>query len=528
MMPPPASGLTRRRLVAALGAALGSGFATQALSIGLVSDFQRPPDFEPLNRRPRVVILGAGIAGLVSAFELGKAGFDCTIVEARPRVGGRSWTVRGGDSFTEIGGATQTCGFDPGHYLNPGPWRIPYHHRGMLHYARILGVALQPLIQNNYGAYVRHGDPALPLADQNVRQRVVVADYLGRTAELLARCIARGALDDVLAGADKAAALAALKAGGALDDDYVYRFNDYRGWDVPPGGGGQPPVPSTPLGLHDLFASNLASWLPALFDGDHQPTLFEPVGGMDRMPHGFVASPDFKARLLLGREVTEIRQDENGVRIVHRDPATGATAAATGDYCLCTIPASVLYRIPADFPAPVQAALSAIPYGAASKVGLQFRRRFWEEDDAIYGGASYMDGSLRGIAYPSYGFMGPKGVLQAEYDIETRAALEYEALPPADRVQRALNATARIHLQATAEFDNGFAVAWHRVPYSHGCYGLWSADGRERLMPLLMQPAGRVHFAGEHLSYLPAWQEGALLSGLEAATAIYVRARQGN
>ncbi len=526
MKQPTVAGLTRRRAIAALGAALGSGFATQAMSAGLVSDFQ-PPDFGRLDRAPRVVILGAGIAGLVSAFELGLAGFDCVILEARGRIGGRSWTVRGGDSFTEIGGAAQTCGFDAGHYLNPGPWRIPYHHRGMLHYARLLGVAMQPLIQNNFGAYVRHGDTSRPLAGQNIPQRMLVADYLGRTAEMLAGCIDRGALDDALDPALKAAVLAGLRAGGGLDEDYAYRFNVFRGWDVPPGGGGQPPVASAPFSLQDLFGSNLASWLPAIFDGDHQPTLFEPVGGMDRMPAGFVASPDFKARLRLGREVAEIRQDDRGVRIVHRDVATGVAEVETGDYCLCTIPASVLYRIPADLPAPVQAALAGIPYGAASKVGLQFRRRFWEEDEAIYGGMTYMDGSLRGIAYPSYGFFGAKGVLQAEYDVNTRAALEYTALAPADRIERALNVVNRIHLQALDTFDNGVSVAWHRVPYTQGCFGLWNAESRERLMPLLTRPAGRIQFAGAHLSYLPAWQEGALLSGLEATATIYQRARQG-
>lgn len=526
MKQPTVAGMTRRRLVAAFGAALGSGLATQALSAGLVSDFQ-PPDFDRLDRAPRVVILGAGIAGLVSAFELGRAGFDCVIIEARERVGGRSWTVRGGDRFTEIGGASQTCGFDPGHYLNPGPWRIPYHHRGMLHYARRLGVAVQPLIQNNFAAYVRHGDTRRPLAGRNLPQRMLVADYFGRTAEMLASCIDRGMLDDVLDPPLKAAVLAGLRAGGCLDEDYSYRGNVFRGWDVPPGGAGHPPVPSIPFSLRDLFGSNLASWLPEIFDGEHQPTLFEPVGGMDRMPTGFVASPEFKARLRLGREVAEIRQDDNGVRIVHRDAVTGATEVETGDYCFCTIPASVLYRIPADFPTDVRTALAGIPYGAASKVGLQFGRRFWEEDEAIYGGNTYMDGSLRGIAYPSHGFLGAKGVLQAEYDVDTRAALEYSALSPADRVQRALNVANRIHPQALDTFESGFSVAWHRVPYTHGCYGLWSADSRARLMPVLTRPAGRVHFAGEHLSYLPAWQEGALLSGLEATAAIYQRGRLG-
>ncbi len=65
---------------------------------------------------------------MCSAYELGKVGYDCQILEARDRSGGRCWTLRGGDSFTEIDGQTQTVQFDSDLYFNTGPARIPYHH----------------------------------------------------------------------------------------------------------------------------------------------------------------------------------------------------------------------------------------------------------------------------------------------------------------------------------------------------------------------------------------------------------------
>src|SRR3981081_4269771 len=87
-----------------------------------------------------VLILGAGLAGLVAAYELRKAGYRVQVLEYERRSGGRGWALRGGDSYTELGGFTQRCEFDRGLYFNTGPWRIPYHHRGLLDYCKRVGV----------------------------------------------------------------------------------------------------------------------------------------------------------------------------------------------------------------------------------------------------------------------------------------------------------------------------------------------------------------------------------------------------
>ena len=87
-----------------------------------------------------VLVLGAGVAGMTAALELRDAGYQVQVLEYNGRSGGRNWSIRGGDRYTELGGATQECLFDKGLYINPGPWRIPYHHRGMLHYCKVLGV----------------------------------------------------------------------------------------------------------------------------------------------------------------------------------------------------------------------------------------------------------------------------------------------------------------------------------------------------------------------------------------------------
>ncbi len=88
----------------------------------------------------KVVILGGGIAGLVAAYELRKAGWSVTLLEARERCGGRNWTIRGGTDVEFTTGFKQSCSFDEGNYFNAGPARLPSIHHNMLNYCQELGV----------------------------------------------------------------------------------------------------------------------------------------------------------------------------------------------------------------------------------------------------------------------------------------------------------------------------------------------------------------------------------------------------
>jgi monoamine oxidase len=98
-----------------------------------------------------------------------------------------------------------------------------------------------------------------------------------------------------------------------------------------------------------------------------------------------------------------------------------------------------------------------------------------------------------------------------------------ESLSPAERIGRALAFGAQIHPQYPAEFDNGMAVAWHRVPSNFGCYGQWTDAARSSHYRNLCAIDGRILLAGEHASYIPAWQEGAVLSSLDAITRLHER-----
>jgi monoamine oxidase len=187
--------LSRRQLLQMIGATAGSAAMYQAMStLGFAAEspFQGPVDLQGAPKGASVLILGAGLAGMSAAYELRNAGYQVQVLEYNARPGGRNWTLRGGDRYTELGGFTQQCEFDKDLYINPGPWRIPYHHHAMMHYTKRFGIALEPFFQVNYNAYL-HSSQAFGGKPQRFRE--VKADYQGHVAELLAKATRQNSLD---------------------------------------------------------------------------------------------------------------------------------------------------------------------------------------------------------------------------------------------------------------------------------------------------------------------------------------------
>src|ERR1700683_1118989 len=233
--------MSRRSLFRMIGAVAGSAVMYEAMSeLGFAgeSGYSGPIELTGDVKGASVLILGAGVAGMAAAYELRKAGYRVQILEYNDRPGGRNWSLYGGDTYTELGGFTQHVQFADGLYLNPGPWRIPYHHRAVLDYCQRLKVALEPFTQVNYATYL-HSSKAFGGKAQ--RYREVQADFNGHVAELLAKAANQSQLDQAVSQEDKEVLLEAMRTWGALDQNYEYKksllTSERRGYASDPGGG---------------------------------------------------------------------------------------------------------------------------------------------------------------------------------------------------------------------------------------------------------------------------------------------------
>lgn len=280
---------------------------------------------------------------MTAALELSKQGYECEIFEYNDRAGGRVWSVRAGTRFAELGGATQISDFAEGQYLNPGPWRIPYSHGALLDYCRRLGVDLEIFINHNRNALIHRTDAN---DGQLVHRNPATVNFVGYTSELLAKATSQGALDQELTADDREKLLEALRTWDALDREYRYTVSSRRGYDEYMGAGHHPRIPSEPQALQELLDAE--AW--RAFGGEwayESLTMFQPVGGMDRIARAFEREAGHMIRYQ--PKVTEIRQDDNGVRVTYEDRADGSVPEATADHCICTIPLSVLSQFPSDF-----------------------------------------------------------------------------------------------------------------------------------------------------------------------------------
>ena len=488
------------------------------------TDFPAPPNLSGAAPGTSVLVLGAGLAGMLAAYELKRAGYNVRVLEFQTRSGGRNMTLRGGDSLTELGGATQTVGFSPGNYINPGPWRIPYHHQAILHYCKAFGVALEPFIEVNHNAYL-HNTAAFGGAPQRYRQ--IMGDFTGYTAELLSKAINQNKLDDTVSADERADILHCMTVWGLLDQNGAYTArlaSERRGFDKPPSAGPDgASTPSQPLPRAEIMRSGLSQYMAFHMLNDLQTTMFQPVGGMDMIGRAFARQID--GLVTHNVRVSAIAQDQSGVTVTYEDRSQGgAVTQAKADFCVCAIPLPVLHQLDVQVSAPMRAAIAAVPYASSVKVGLEFKRRFWEEDEQIYGGITFTNQQISVMSYPSHGYFerGP-AVMLGGYMFGP-AAWDFAGMSPEERIRAALAQGEKIHKQYPAEFSNGVAVAWARMPWTLGCCSQWSEAARKEHYRTLTTMEGRIVLAGEHASHVGCWQEGALLSAVSAVTQLHARA----
>jgi monoamine oxidase len=517
--------ISRRDFLTRVGQAGGISAAYLTMqSIGLFpargqtsAESSAPPLNAPpgIGKGTKVVILGGGISGLVSAYEMKALGFDCTVLEARARPGGRNWSVRGGDTIALLDGSTQSCTFDPGHYQNVGPARLPSVHTTMLGYCRKLGVELEVEVNASRSTFLQNdaANGGKPMV-----QRQVINDTRGHVSELLAKCVANGALDQDFSAQDRARMLDFLRQYGLLDNAGKYRGSPDAGYLRKPGAGPETGVLSQPIDMRTLLDANF--WYDILYEEqfDWQATMFQPVGGMDRIPYAFAKA--LGDTVHYNSPVTEIRRTAKGIRVGYTQ--AGAPKSIEADLCICGLPLTQLKRIPNDFSPPYQKVIADCTYAGAYKMAWE-SRRFWEQDYNIYGGLEFLATGPSPVWFPSAGLFTPRGVLISGYGNDSPP--EFDSLTLAQKFAASRQSIERLHPGHGRELEKPIYVGWSHVPWNEGSwiatYGPTEsalADGTP-LGPgyaTLIAPDGPFHFVGDHTSHILGWQEGAALSALRA------------
>lgn len=438
----------------------------------------------------KIVVLGAGLAGLVAAYELCNAGHDVTILEAQLRPGGRVYTLR--EPFSD------------GLHAEAGAGRIPPQHALTLQYVKEFGLQLDPF-------WPTSGDDVLIWRGQRVklpRDRQVDMASIPLRLSPEERRLGFGGMEQKYFGAvmaemgditDPHWPSAAIRPYGEMTLEEFLRRQ----------GASPDAIQYIALGFEkdsalDFIRDQMSHEVPQL---QHIR------GGNDLLPRAFAAK--LAEKIFYGAPVVRLEQSARQVTAIFQ--RAGAPEKISADYAICAIPFPVLRRIevaPA-FSAGKQNAIRKMTYGSVTRVFLQARRRFWEKDGC--NGFGLLDQPME-IWNASYDQPGTRGILLSY--IYEDLAKRVGSMNPDERMRYALDVMERVHPGMRKNFEGGTTLDWDQEPYARGAYlELMPGDFAE-LMPHVGTPEGRIYFAGEHASPWPGWMQGALWSGLKAAREI--------
>ncbi len=546
--------LSRRRFLEMVGAAGGAAAVYETMvAMGMLvtpQAFAGPPDTSGApGAGKKVAVLGAGVAGLTAAYRLAQAGCHVTVFEASDRLGGRNFTVTRDASKkrnviferSTAGPTRQVCRFegDPKTQLfEAGAGRIPYHHVAALSLCRELGVEMEPYIMETRA---NRFQTSKAFDKKPVENRRIANDTRGYIASLLAKAISAKSPDVPLNKDDREAMLKLLEKFGNVcaENKYEYLGSTRSGYETEPGVT-NPGKVQPKLSLTDLLESEF--WEHRFYQAEDylwQTTLFHPKGGMSMIVDAIAKAFTDRAengRIHVSNPVSRLDNHDNGVDI------TIGNKKQRYDYCFSTIPLHLLKPLlKSGFDGKFVDAVGVPKYANTCKVGWQASERFWEKlttsdnkkGPQIFGGISWIDHEITQMWYPSSGYFSPgPAILTGAYNYDSanaRVAEKFGALSLPQRLTEAMEGAKRLHPEfgKYVSIKSGMSIAWQNVPYIHGGWAEWNSkdEAHRDAYKRLLSGDRRFHVGGDQVSYLPGWQEGAILSAYHVVNLILGRGK---
>jgi monoamine oxidase len=460
--------------------------------------------------RKRILILGAGMAGLCAGYELARRGHQIELVEASARPGGRVWTRR----------------FDDKTHGELGAMRVPASHDYTRHYLQLVELAegMRPFIGTSR-LYRYHGQtlrthkevagafPLNPCDRQTVIEEGldgIFVRVMGRLIDSLSEEDKRNLFSDRLCS-ERLREIDLRSLRELLDEETEPGAVDLTGWGI---------------GIADLWDNSLTLFLREEIEGAFRG-LEEVPGGLDQLPSRLADLPipsfgSLREHTRFKTEVTGLSLLGDQVEIRLKD--SGGERRQVADWVICTLPYTVLRQIELQGLTPAKLdAIRHLQYTASTKVLLRCKTRVWEnEEDRICGGFMPSDEELRQTYYPSDN---PKcciqeksdgpGVVLGSYTWGASARTMAE-LPPEQRVKLVQERLEKIHPGIGQTVDGQASMAWSDFKWSRGAFGALAPGEMQRHFPAASDPEGRLAVAGEHISPFQSWIQGALWSTLRA------------
>ena len=483
---------TRRDFVkwlslASLGAAIPRGAWAAIPKLG------RPP------APKQVVIVGAGLAGLVSAYLLKQAGHRVTILEARTRPGGRVLTAREGMA--------------DGLFGELGPARIPAAHTRIRAWAKHFKLELEPFEP-------RTGDRLDVVEGRKIRYPP------SSPPDLAAYPLAFTAEERAL-GAEKVIArlLAPVENHGDLTS-LAWPPSELRRYDLInmrqytlQCGLSEATDRYFGLGFEDAGGANFSAlWTLRLSKlSPFDAPLARIRGGMDRLPVALASA--LAADIHYGAPVVAMRQDAGSVTAVVEQ--RGQHRRFSGQRAVVTAPFPPLRRVRFEpaLSSGKQRAIRDMQYENLARVLLQLDSRPWQKHGLAGWARTDLPSEIWHLSHDRRGRRALYGVY-----LKGSAAAALLGMGEAERIRYAAEHVDSVFPGVAAAVEGGWSKVWLEDRWAGGAHSGLAPGQLTGLMPHAFTAEGRIHFAGEHTSPWQAWMEGAIESGERAAAEVH-RAR---